>query len=250
MQRKRLATALGAILLSAVVLTPTSHAQFNLLDMGTQLLQGDANTGSGTGALANDEVTAGLKEALQVGTGHVVDQLGAAGGFADDPSIHIPLPSSMKTMQDTLATFGMSGMLDDLEARLNRAAEAATPRARQLFLDAIAEMTLDDAQAIYNGPSDAATRYFQSRMSPQLAAEMKPVVDQSLAEVGAIASYDNAVSSYKALPLVPDVKADLSQHVVDGGMEGIFHYLAKEEANIRANPAARSTELLQRVFGQ
>ncbi len=252
MPRNWLAKALGAALLSAVVASPATHAQLDLLQMGTDLLQGGSKTATatGVGGLANDDIVAGLKEALRVGTGNVVNQLGRAGGFADDAAIHIPLPQSMRTMQDMLGKLGMSGMLDDLELRLNRAAEAATPRARELFVDAIAKMTLDDARAIYDGPQDAATRYFERHMSPQLAAEMRPVVDQALSEVGAIASYDNAVSAYKALPLVPDVKADLNQHVVERGMAGIFHYLAKEEASIRTNPAARTTDLLQRVFGQ
>ena len=253
MKRNRLALAVGVTLLSAVVLAPASYAQLDLLQMGTDLLQGGSKKApavAGVGTLANDDIVAGLKEALRVGTSRVVDQLGTAGGFANDPKIHIPLPSSLKTMQDMLGKFGMSGMLDDLELRLNRAAETAAPRARQLFLDAIANMTLEDARAIYDGPDDAATRYFQRQMSPALAREMRPVVDESLSEVGAIASYDNAVSAYKKLPLVPDVKADLSQHVVDGGMAGIFHYLAREEANIRRNPVARTTDLLKRVFGQ
>jgi hypothetical protein len=253
MKRNRLATTLCATALTAAVVAPATHAQLDLLQqMGTQLLQGGASTGSastGAGALANDDIVAGLKEALRVGTDNVVSRLGTAGGFANDPVIHIPLPESMRSMQDMLGRFGMSGMLDDLELRLNRAAEAATPRARELFVDAISKMTLEDARAIYDGPDDAATRYFERHMSPQLAAEMRPVVDQSLAEVGAIRSYDNAVSAYKSLPLVPDVKADLSQHVVEGGMAGIFHYLAQEEAKIRTNPMARSTELLKRVFG-
>ena len=102
---------------------------------------------------------------------------------------------------------------------------------------------------IYNGPPDAATRYFQERMSAPLAEEMRPLVAESLAEVGAVQSYDAVMSRYQSLPLVPDVKADLTGHVVDKGMEGIFHYLAREEAAIRQNPAKRTTELLQQVFG-
>jgi len=140
-------------------------------------------------------------------------------------------------------------MLDDLELRLNRAAEIATPRAKELFLSAIQAMTLDDARNILAGESDAATRYFQSKMTPDLVEEFTPIVNDSLAEAGAIKSYDNAVGQYKKLPLVPDVQSDLSGYVVEKGMDGIFHYLAVQEAEIRANPAARTTELLKKVFG-
>jgi hypothetical protein len=86
-------------------------------------------------------------------------------------------------------------------------------------------------------------------MTPPLAREMQPVVDQSLAEVGAVQAYDNVMGEYRTIPFVPDVKADLTSYVVEKGMDGIFHYIAVEEAAIRQNPAKRTTELLQRVFG-
>jgi hypothetical protein len=144
----------------------------------------------------------------------------------------------------------MSAMLDDLEVRLNRAAEVATPKARDLFLQAIADMTLEDAKAIYSGPDDAATRYFQGKMSPPLAEEMSPIVQASLAQVGAVKAYDDVMGRYQALPFVPDAKADLSTYVVEKGMDGIFFYLAQQEAAIRQDPAKRTTELLRKVFAQ
>jgi hypothetical protein len=143
----------------------------------------------------------------------------------------------------------MDSMLDDLELKLNRAAEIATPKAKILFWDAIGQMTLEDVRAIYQGPDDAATRYFEAKMSEPLAAEMQPIVSDSLAEVDAIALYDQAISRYQSLPMVPDAKADLTDYVVAEGMDGIFYYLAREEAAIRSNPAKRTTELLEKVFG-
>ena len=140
-------------------------------------------------------------------------------------------------------------MLNDLELGLNRAAEVATPRAKELFLAAIDDMTLDDAMAIYNGPDDAATRYFQSKMSAPLALEMKPVVDESLEDVGAVKIYDDVMEQYDALPFSPEVDADLSDYVVEKGMDGIFYYLAKEEAAIRQDPLKRTTDILKKVFG-
>ena len=133
--------------------------------------------------------------------------------------------------------------------RLNRAAEVAAPKAKKLFIDAIAAMTLDDARRIYDGPNDAATRYFQGKMTKPLAREMTPVVSESLSEVGAIKSYDSVMGQYKQIPFVPDAKADLTEYVVEKGMDGIFYYLAKEEAAIRENPVKRTTSLLKKVFG-
>lgn len=224
-------------------------AQTEWLEKGKDLLEGYGGGISGGSALTNDEIVAGLKEALQVGTERVVGQLGAVDGFNTDPSVHIPLPDSLKTVQSTLNKMGMSGIMDDLELRLNRAAEAATPKAKQLFVEAIKDMTLDDVKQVYEGPSDSATRYFRSKMSQPLAEEMTPVVDQSLSEVGAIKAYDDAMGQYEAIPFTPDVKADLSSYVTEKGMDGIFYYLAKEEAAIRQDPAKRTTELLQKVFG-
>jgi hypothetical protein len=110
-------------------------------------------------------------------------------------------------------------------------------------------MTLDDVKAIYHGPDDAATRYFQAKMSTPLAEEMSPLVQQSLSDVGAVQSYDAVMKKYETLPFVPDAKANLTTYVVEKGMDGIFHYLAQQEAAIRQDPAARTTELLRQVFG-
>ncbi|MBT8124538.1 MAG: DUF4197 domain-containing protein [Gammaproteobacteria bacterium] len=229
----------------------TGSLQAGWLDKAKDLLNESGVTSSGTASsLTDGEISSGLKEALRVGSDLVVNQLGATDGFNADPNIHIPLPNSLKKVQSTLDKVGMSGMLDDLETRLNRAAEIATPKAKELFFNAIQAMTLDDARNILAGENDAATRYFQSKMTPDLVKEFTPIVNDSLAEAGAIKSYDNAIGQYKNLPLVPDAKADLSSYVVEKGMDGIFHYLAVEEAKIRTNPVARTTDLLKKVFAK
>ncbi len=213
------------------------------------LVGGMEKSDSGKSALSVDNIAAGLKDALRVGSETVVAQLGKPDGFNGDPAIHIPLPENFRTVRNALNKIGMSSMLDDLELRLNRAAEVATPKAKELFLQSIKEMTLDDAMGIYKGPDDAATKYFQNKMSQPLAKTMRPIVEDSLSQVGAVQSYDNIMGKYRSLPFVPDFKADLTNHVIDKGMNGIFHYLALEEAAIRQNPAKRTTDLLKRVFG-
>ena len=205
------------------------------------------NTGSN---LAGSDVAAGLKDALRISSAVVVENLGKTDGFNSDPLIRIPLPKSLQKARGLAAKIGAESAFDDLELKLNRAAEAATPKAKQLFQQAIQKMTLKDAKAILNGPDDAATRYFQNSMSDELAQEMKPVVENSLSEVGAIQSYDKVLSKYKKIPFAPDIKADLTKHVVNKGMSGIFHYIAEEEKAIRNDPAKRTTELLKKVFGK
>ncbi len=236
-----------AIILSCLALGP-SKAESSWWQKGVDLFK-SAGTSTQSPALTNEEIGLGLKEALRVGSETVVSQLGQKDGFYADPAIHIPLPGSLATAQDWLGKVGMAGLLDDLETKLNRAAEVATPKAKDLFVQAISEMTFEDVMNIYNGPDDAATRYFQSKMTSPLAREMSPIVSDSLSEVGAIRSYDNAMKEYSSIPFAPDVKADLTTHVVEKGIDGIFHYIAIEEAAIRQNPVKRTTDLLQKVFG-
>jgi hypothetical protein len=240
----------AAMLLAATLLLPavSGCAQSDWLTKGQEWLD-TATSNPAAANIGTSQIAAGLKEALRVGSNTVVGQLGQLDGFNADQAIHIPLPENFTTVQSVLKRLGMSSLLDDLELKLNRAAEQSTPKAKALFLSAIEGMTLDDAMGIFNGPQDAATRYFQEKMSPQLAEEMKPIVDQALDQAGAIQAYDGVMGQYKAVPFVPDVKADLSAYVVDQGMNGIFHYLAQEEAAIRQNPAKRTTELLKAVFG-
>ena len=143
----------------------------------------------------------------------------------------------------------MAGLMDDLETKLNRAAEAATPEVKALFLDAITDMSFEDGKRIYNGPDDAATQYLREKMDASLGQALRPLIETSLSEVGAVQIYDQAMGRYENIPFVPDVKANLTDHAVAKGMDGIFYYLAQEEAAIRKNPLKRSTELLRKVFG-
>jgi len=234
-------------LLAALLLTPTlAMAQNNLLQQGLGILTGSSSGGNA----GQGEMGDGLKEALRMGTEAVVSQLGQTDGFYGDQTVRIPLPGQLDTVQKAIRVAGFSSLVDDLELKLNRAAEQATPKAKQLFVDAIAAMSIQDAAQIVNGPDNAATQYFRKAMGPDLAEEMKPLVDATLAEAGAVKAYDAMMGQYKSLPFMPDVRADLTQYVVDKGLDGIFHYVAQEEAAIRTNPAKRTTELLQKVFAR
>jgi hypothetical protein len=244
--------SLGFIIGIFFLLTVPVHGGNSWLEKGSSAIKSLGLTGDkGTGSIAGlslDEIAAGLKQALQVGSENVVNQLSAAGGFNKDTNIHIPLPKSLATVQKALDKIGYSSFTDDLELKLNRAAEAATPKAKSLFLDAISAMSFEDAREILDGADDAATNYFKEKMTPGLAKEMKPVIDDTLSQVGAIQSYDNMMGKYKSIPFVPDVKSDLTKHVVEKGMDGIFHYMAQEEKAIRQDPVKRTTQLLQKVF--
>jgi len=234
-------------------------AQGNLMDMGKGLLQnqmGGAKPQSGTAlgaGLSTGEIGSGLKEALSVATDKVTSRLGAVDGFNGDPAVHIPLPDSLKMLQKGMKAAGQSAMLDDLELKLNRAAESAAPKAKQIFLNALSSMSLDDARGILNGPKDAATQYFKRSMSPDLKSAMRPVIDKTVADSGAVKAYSAVSASATALPIVGQTvqtgPGQLTDHVLDYAIGGIFKYLGDEEAAIRSDPAKQSTQLLRKLFG-
>lgn len=234
-----------SLLLIPLVFSQTSHASW--FDKIKNVI-GTETGSSSLSSITDHEIATALKEALTTGSDNVVNQLSAPGGFNSDANIRIPLPESLQTVQKTMNKFGMGSSLNNLEIKLNEAAESATDKAKPLFIDAIKQLSWEDVKTILNGPDDAATRYFQSKMSAPLAEEMRPIVDTSLNEVGAINAYNNAMGQYQSLPLVPDIQANLTDHVLDKGIEGIFYYLAIEEKAIRQNPAKRTTELMKKVF--
>lgn len=226
-------------------------AQADWLSKGKDFLgtKGGSTADDGGSGLSGVEIGNGLREALRIGSGNVVADLGRENGFYGVQDVHIPLPGALGRVQQALKLAGLGGLTEDLERRMNRAAEAAVPKAQDAFFEAIDAMTIDDARKILSGPNDAATRYFERTMTPRLTDDFTPIVDAELTNAGAIQAYDKAIGEYQKLPLVPDAKADLSSYVVEKALDGVFLYLAREEAAIRDNPAARSTALLQKVFG-
>lgn len=195
------------------------------------------------------EMAAGLTEALVVGTERVVEQLGRPGGFLENPKARIPLPGPLEQAQGALRLAGMSGMVDDLEVRMNRAAEEATPVAKDLIIEAIRGLTFEDAIGIVRGPSDAATRYLERETSAPLGQKMRPIVDRALAHAGATEVFESIAGQLSGIPFAGSLEVDLTGHVVSHAEDAIFAYLAEEEAAIRSDPAARTTSLLRSVFG-
>jgi hypothetical protein len=194
------------------------------------------------------EIAQGLKEALSVGTQRAVGYLGVRDGFWLNRAVNIPLPDSLRKVEKSLRTFGQGKVVDDFHLSLNRAAEAAVPEAAAIFGDAIRGMTLTDASRILNGPNNAATEYFRSRTSGALTARFEPIVAKATASVGATRKYKDL--SAKVAKFVPGYQMqDLDAYVTDKALTGLFITLAGEELKIRQDPAARTTELLKKVFG-
>ena len=239
-------------LLAAAALAPsTVFAQNSLLEQGKNLLgQVPGSQGKGS-SLSDGEIGSGLKEALKVAAKRVVGQVGKTDGYNGDPAIRIPLPGPLQSIEGPLKGMGAGGMLDDLQLKMNRGAEQAAPKALDIFADAIGKMSIEDARGILNGPSDAATQYFKRTTTSSLTTAFRPIVDSALSSAGAVGAFKLVQDKASGIPFAGDeVKGfNLTDFTVGKALDGLFHYLASEEASIRSNPAARSTDLLKKVFG-
>jgi len=242
------------ILVALSGLAPAAaFAQGSLLDQGKSLLNqipGQQPQGK-TSSLSEGEIGSGLKEALKIATQRVVGRVGKTDGYNADPAIRIPLPGPLQAIQGPLKGMGAGGMLDDLQLKMNRGAEQAAPKALTIFGDALSKMSIDDARGILAGPSDAATQYFKRTTTPQLTSAFRPVVDGALSGTGAVGVFKAVQDKASSIPFAgSEIQGfDLTDFTVGKALDGLFHYLAGEEASIRSNPAARTTDLLKKVFG-
>ncbi|MEN8108503.1 MAG: DUF4197 domain-containing protein [Pseudomonadota bacterium] len=201
-------------------------------------------------ALSNDEMIAGLKEALDKGTQFAVDKLGKDGGFLNNKKVRIPMPDSLSWVEKSLRTVGQDELADEFVATMNHAAEQAVPEAAEVFGDAIQKMSVEDATDILNGPDDAATQYFRTNTEAELTDRMRPIVEQATANTGVTSAYKNMTAQAGGMTslLSTDV-TDLDGYVTGKTLDGLFLMIAKEEKRIRENPIGRGSELMQKVFG-
>jgi len=202
------------------------------------------------GELTLSEIDAGLRQALEIGTERVAGQIGVTNGYWQDPQIQIPLPGRLGDVQSQLARVGLSGPLDDLQLRMNRAAEDAVPAGKRIVIDAVQSITIEDAVGILRGGDSAATDFLRRRTEDNLRGLFTPYVESALEGSGAYQVLDSVVSDQPLLAIAAvDYKSDLTTHAVQFGLDGLFTYLAVEEKKIRDNPVARTTDLLRKVFG-
>nr|WP_068887698.1 DUF4197 domain-containing protein [Pedobacter panaciterrae] len=201
------------------------------------------------GTPTTNEMGLGIKQALELGTSHGADLLSAKDGFLGNMAVKILFPPEAQKVEKTLRTVGLGSLADNVITSLNRAAEDAAKEAKPIFLSAIKQMTIADATNILFGGKDAATNYFKRVTTAQLMEKFKPVITTSLNKVGATKYWGDAASQYNKMPLVKPVSTDLSDYVAQKAIDGMFIQVAQEELKIRDNLGARSTPLLQKVFG-
>ncbi len=214
-------------------------------------LQGQLNdvlSSQGGGGLDEQTVAAGLKQALEVGSERAVAQTSKVDGFLGNALIRIALPEKYQHMADTLRKLGFGREVDQLDTAMNRAAEKAAAQARPIFVSAVKQMSLPDAYKILRGGSTAATDYFRAHTSDRLRAAFEPIVKKSMKDVGLYKSYNRLADRYNKLPFVTTPAVDLDTYVTNKTLKGLFTVLGQQEKRIRKNPAARTTELLKKVF--
>ncbi|MDW8301857.1 MAG: DUF4197 domain-containing protein [Bacteroidia bacterium] len=199
--------------------------------------------------LTQSEVGNALKDALKVGATRASERASAKDGFYKNPLVFIPFPEEAKIVKEQLIKIGKKDKVDSFEKSLNRAAEDASKKAANIFIDAILKMTLQDAKNILVGGDSAATAYLRKTSSNALYDAFLPIVQKSLESVGAAQQWKNITELYNKIPLVRKVDTDLPAYTTRLAVRGIFIYLAQEEQKIRKNPAARTTPDMQKVFG-
>jgi hypothetical protein len=204
--------------------------------------------GGKKGAFGVEEAASALKEALIQGTSNGVDVLSVADGYFKNPEIKIPFPPEAKSVEDKLRAVGLGREVDEAIESINRAAEKAAIEAKDLFIDAIKALTIEDAMNIVAGDKDAATQFLQRETTAGLENKFSPIIKSSLDEVGATKYWGTLVTKYNKIPFVKKVNPDLTEYATSKAIDGLFGMIAKEELNIRDNPAARTTELLKKVF--
>ena len=201
--------------------------------------------------LSNGDIVAGLKEALEVGTTNTVDLTGKVDGYFANAAIKILLPKQLEPVESGLRLLGQGDRVDEFILAMNRAAEKAAPGAKDIFWSAIKSMSFDDARKILSGGDTAATDYFRAKTSDALTAAFRPVVTDSMKDVGVVQQYKQLQSAYQSVPLASALPSvDIESYVVSKALDGLFYVLGQQEKAIRTNPSAQVTSLLKKVFGK
>ena len=244
----RRATVVLALLLALAWCRPATAQLDELLKQFPQI-PGGAQTGTPPGSLGEVKIGQALKQALQIGTENAVKLTGRPDGYFRNEAIKILLPDRLKSLEQGLRVVGYGPKVDELVLGMNRAAEHAAPAAKQIFWDAIGDMTIDDARHILDGAQTAATDYFKGKTTTRLTSAFQPIVEKSMGQVGVTRQYDELLGRARGIPFLDVEKFDLDHYVVGRALDGLFHVVGDEEKKIRSNPSARVTDLLREVFG-
>jgi len=199
--------------------------------------------------ISGKDASGGLKEALTQGAGKAVDLLGKTDGFLGNPKVKIPLPESMQKVEGLMRGLGMGKQADELVTAMNRAAESAVPEAKKLLVDAVKQMSVEDAKGILQGGDDAGTQYFRSKTAAPLGEKFKPIVQKAIAKVKLAETYEKFAKKGSKFGLVKESDTQLDGYVTQKALDGLYLMIADEEKAIRANPVGAAGNLAKKVFG-
>jgi len=199
--------------------------------------------------LSNAEAVRGLKQALNDGSAAAVARLGVENGYFANPNVKIPLPPSLQQVERGLRAFGMRRQADELVLTMNRAAEAAVPEAKQLLVDAVKTMSVQDAKGILGGGDTAATDYFQRSTRSQLGRRFLPIVKQATDRVGLAQQYNALAGQGVALGLVKEDQGSIESYVTQKALDGLYLMIGEQEKAFRKDPVAASSAIVRKVFG-
>ncbi|MCH2046057.1 MAG: DUF4197 domain-containing protein [Saprospiraceae bacterium] len=204
----------------------------------------------GGSQLTDAQIAEGLKQALKQGTTNGVNILSAKDGFFKNAAVKVLFPPEAQKVEKTLRDVGAGSLVDKAVEKLNRAAEDAAVGAKDIFVNAITQMTITDAMNILMGEKNACTNFLRKTTSNALYSKFNPVIKNSLNKVGANQAWSEVFTRYNKIPFVQKVNTDLDDHVTNKAMDGVFHMIEKEEGAIRQNPAKRLTDLMKKVFAK
>ncbi|MBY0563354.1 MAG: DUF4197 domain-containing protein [Hyphomonadaceae bacterium] len=199
--------------------------------------------------LTQRDASRGVRDALGLAAMNATTRLAQPNGFWADARVRIPLPGMLGQSQRTLAGFGMSAPLDQLQESLNRAAEQTMPEASRLFVNAVRDITIADAIDIVRGPEDSATRYLRERTETRLTSLLRPPMTRALTDSGAFTLLRVALREVGLASMTPNLRTEVISFSTAKALDGAFFFIAEEERAIRRDPVRRTTDILRRVFG-
>ncbi len=222
-------------------------SQAGLLD---DFLGGFKNNPITGGQLTLDTTIKGLKEALSIGSDNAVSLLSKNEGYLSNEAVKILMPEKIQNVADMLSKIGYQKQVDSFIQSMNQAAEKAAPQAKEHFLNAIKQMSFEDAKGILNGSNTAATDYLKTKTSQKIFDSFKPIITSSLNQVGGTQAYNTMMEKFNSIPFATSQSFDLNNYVTDNALKGMFYMIGREEEKIRTDPAARVTDVLKKVFSK
>ncbi len=213
------------------------------------LLVISAPAGASLDSISNGDAVGGLKQALNDGSLAAVAKLGAANGYFGNPKVKIPLPPSLQKIEGALRLAGMKKQADELVLSMNRAAEAAAPEAKQLLVDAVKKMSVQDAKKILTGGDTAGTEYFKRTTEIQLAQRFLPIVKKATDRVGLAQQYNSLAGQGAQLGLIKKDQATIEQYVTQKALDGLYLMIGEQEKAFRQNPVGATSDIVRKVFG-